>query len=292
MTPPPPDFPDDTLLITLLREAQAKPDAARAQALEDQLTARLQQLTSNNERKPDMHAQMVYTRRPSAQNVRTWGGLTTVALTLAACIVLVMIAFPPQTPPPSDHNIAAPIGVNQDSTTAPLATSVPTATPLPATVSFEANPLDGMATPTPLPGMGSFENNPLDEMATPTPAPFDESMYTSTPIPFTGIINPLIRVSTARFFYVGTQDVSAITVGTTIALYLPVVTVTDLPDASLSTLIAAHVVELVPVGTGFVVGVSGDGWVELQLTDALTANGSAWTAADSDALIGFTLIEE
>jgi len=211
------------------------------------------------------------------------GNWIAATITLAACIALVMVAFPRLTPPDNNNAVAPLVNANN-----------PTSTPVPNVITV--TPMaDGVSstvpTATPLPGQASFENDVLDGMPTPTPVAFDISMLTATAVPFGGA-NPIISLSSERFFGLAgeSNQVLSIETGFSLALYLPVVTVTDLPGADLGALLAANVVELVPVGTGRVIGVQNDGRVEILMHAPRSMMGSAWATQDSKALIVFTVI--
>lgn len=292
-------IPPEDPLIDALREAQATPDPARAQALEDRLTARLQQLASNSERKSNMQAQLTYTRRPSAYPVRAWGNIAAI-VTLAACVALVIIAFPRQTPP-DDLNAVAPIGVDQDPTVVAMTTNIismtVTPTPLPfvtpTSTAYDGGSLPTMPPMTATPIPVDMSSQPF---ATPTPTPLNPSEFRPTTIPLeTDELEPIITIEMSRLFYVQPVDfqVYDLQIGQRLAFFMPVVTVTDLPDANLMSLLPAGVVELVYVSDGYVMEVDpANNQLTVRLIEPLNIHWASWARnPDANGLIAYNTLE-
>lgn len=292
MTPSPPDSSQTDPLKDVLREAQATPDPIRAQALEDRLTARLQQLTSQSERKSNMQAQMVYTRRPSTQNFRLWNNLAGV-LALAACAALVVAFFPRQTPP--DNNVAAPIGVNTSPTEPPMMIIVPTSTPFSAEVDPTVIPV--LPTTTMMDG-GSMPTIP-PMTATPIPCcgnPADISVVTATPTALGEGFSPLMSVSLERLHEMDAARnlvPTNVRLGNLLLLYLPVATSTELSEDTLSEGLADGTLEALPFATARVVGITDEGRIELIMNEPTHQSITSLLFSDeTKALILFRVIEE
>lgn len=291
--------PDQDPLINALHAAAHQPDPARAQALEDQLTARLEQLAQNSKRIPNMQAQTIYTRRPLPQNHRAWHTVLTSAA-LIICAALVVVFFPRPTPPPNP--MTAPVNLGNSPTQPPM-TATPLSPEAQATVipvfptgtliTDEQRPTILPMTATPLPGQGSFGD--ATTIPYPTATPFGMSNSVPTVPPFNPA-DPVITVPTSRLFYIRPTDFTPdrLAAGDRVSLSLPVVTVTHLPNASLMSLLPAGVVELVPVGTGIVIlSDVPQGIVTIHLDEPVNFYWAAWARnPDNQALIAFDLLED
>lgn len=311
LTPPPNDP-----LGAAFEQAKPTPDADRAQALEDALVARLYELKRQDQRKSTMQASLTYPR----PTTRAWSGFITTAVTVAA-FALLTVALSFQTPPPNGDNGGYAAPVNGDlsqregsptPTPFPMTLIPEQGTPTPAP--FEGQPTvpppDITATPIPFDGTAlqlpcrqfedlgaSPQTIPWPQTAPTMPAPCGdgESFFilpdgsraniVPTATPIGGIApTPLMIFSASRLVTVDLStslDITELSTGQLLSLYLPVLTTTDQIDLDS--------IELVPVGVGRITQVNTDG-LEILMTGPMLTGQNSWAAPNSQTIIAAELV--
>lgn len=310
---PPPNDP----LGAAFEQAKPTPDPDRAQALEDALVARLYELKRQEQRKSNMQATLTYPR-PTA---RAWSGFITTTVTVAAFALLtVALAF--QTPPPDgDDGYAAPVNIDLSQRQAtPTPTPFPmtlvpeqgTPTPAPFEGQPTVPPLDLTATPIPFEGTvlpptmyspleltptcrqledlgASPQTLPWPQTAPTMPAPCGDGenfFILPTASPVGGVApTPLMTFSLSRLVTLDLSeplDITELSTGQLLSLYLPVLTSTDELDLD--------AIELVPVGVGHITRLDDDS-LEIFIGGPITTDQNSWSGPNSRALIAVEVVE-
>jgi hypothetical protein len=302
-------------------QAKPTPDPDRAQALEDALVARLYELKRQDQRKSTMQASLTYPR----PTTRAWSGFITTAVTVAAFALLtVALAFQTPPPNGDNGGYAAPVnGDLSQREGSPTPTPFPmtlipeqgTPTPAPFEGQPTVPPPDITATPIPFDGTAlqlpcrqfedlgaSPQTIPWPQTAPTMPAPCGDgesffilpdgsrAIIRPTALPFSTqeAARPVITFAASRLVTLDLSaplDISQLSAGQTVVLYLPVLTsINELNRDS---------IELVPVGVGRVThrNPGTDSVVILMTAPTQVEQISRWTDPNSRSLIAVEVIE-
>lgn len=319
LTPPPNDP-----LGAAFEQAKPIPDSDRAQALEDALVARLYELKRQEQRKSNMQSTLTYPRPTARAWSGFITTAVTVAAFAVLTVALAFQTPPdgddgyaaPVSGDLSQRETATPFAPTllppQATDTPPPFEGQPTVPPLIITatpIPFDAtalpptmySPLELTPTCRQMDRQGAVPQTipwPQTAPIVPDPCGNGESFFilpdgsraiiipTGTPVVAEGAV-PLISLSASRLVTLDLSlplDITKLSVGQAVVLYLPVLTTVD--DLALDS------VEMVAVAAGRITQISTDGLEILTNAPTQVEQISRWTDPNSRALIAVEVIED